>query len=92
MLTLFRNRITVIWALLVLATLVSFDSSRLGVGGENQTLAAAVIMIIAFAKVRFIGLDFMELRNSPLLLRLVFEVWVIAVCLAILAFYYLGLS
>lgn len=87
MLTLFRNRLTVIWALLVVATFVSFDGARFGTGDNAHAMATALIMVIAFLKVRYIGLEFMELRHAPLPLRLGFEFWSAAVCVAILALY-----
>jgi hypothetical protein len=92
MISIFRNRLTVIWVLLVLATLVSFDGARLGENEGAYFLATSVVFVIAFLKVRFIGLEFMELRHAPLLLRLGFEIWTVAVCVAILGFYWVGLA
>lgn len=79
--SIFWNRITAIWLLLFAATMLSWGSSY--VGGEYHSIAALVI-IIAFIKVRFIGLDFMELRYAPVPLRLIFEVWLVTICCAIL--------
>lgn len=68
--TLLRARSTVVWAALVVATLVSW-----AVGSEHGTgsLIAVVVLGVAMVKVRFVGLDFMELRHAPLLLRAAFE-------------------
>jgi hypothetical protein len=56
----------------VAATLISF-----AVGAEHGTgaLIVVVVLAIAAAKVRLVGLDFMELRNAPLLLRSIFEAY-----------------
>jgi hypothetical protein len=68
--TLLRARSTVVWAVLVIATLVSW-----AVGSDHGTgsLVAVVVLGVALIKVRFVGLDFMELRHAPLLLRAAFE-------------------
>ena len=67
---LLRARSTVVWAGLVIATLVSWV-----VGSDHRTgsLVALVVLAVAMIKVRFVGLDFMELRRAPLLLRAAFE-------------------
>jgi hypothetical protein len=60
----------VVWAVLVVATLLSW-----GVGSEHGTgsLIAVVVLGVATIKVRFVGLDFMELRHAPYPLRAAFE-------------------
>jgi hypothetical protein len=44
----------------------------------NRYVSSAVIAV-AFLKVRFVGLDFMELRESPAALRRAFELWLTVV-------------
>ena len=39
---------------------------------------------VAFVKVRLVGLDYMELRAAPVLLRYLFEAWILVVMLAII--------
>ena len=72
MTTLLRARSTWVWAVLVAATLVSW-----AVGAEHGTGSAIgiVVLLVALIKVRFVGLDFMELRNAPPMLRVTFEVY-----------------
>ena len=77
----FWNRITALWLLLFAATTLSWSSIY---AGEEYHPIAAMIIIIAFVKVRFIGLDFMELRHAPVPLRLAFEIWLVTICCAIL--------
>lgn len=66
--TLIRTPATPVWALLVAATILS-----LAVGGAHGT--TVLILAVAFVKVRFIGMYFMELREAPPLLRFGFEGW-----------------
>ena len=73
--TLFRARSTAVWAILVVATLVSWAvGSEHGIGSA----IALVVLGVAMIKVRFVGLDFMELRLAPLVLRAAFEFYCIA--------------
>jgi len=65
---LIRTPATPVWALLVAATVLS-----VAVGGAHGT--TVVVLAVAFVKVRFIGMYFMELREAPPLLRLAFEGW-----------------
>ena len=79
-LALLRNRVTLVWVALVLATIVSW---WLGTdhGLDDATAASVVILVIAMLKVRCVGLYFMDLRHAPTALRGVFE----AYCLGLLA-------
>jgi parvulin-like peptidyl-prolyl isomerase len=62
-LSLFRARPTVVWVVLVAATIVSW-----AVGSDHGPGSAVAVVVLAVAaiKVRFVGLDFMELCNAPL--------------------------
>jgi hypothetical protein len=81
------RRITAVWLVLVAATLLSWESAN---AGRAYRLAATAVLVIAFIKVRFVGLEFMELRNAPLPLRAIFEIWVALACLALLTLYWLS--
>jgi len=83
--SLLRARSTVVWAVLVVATLVSW-----AVGSEHGagSLIAIVVLGVAMAKVRFVGLDFMELRHAPLLLRAMFEFYCIALWCVLAGMYW----
>lgn len=82
----FRNAVTWVWLALMAATLLSWALGVRAPVGE-QALATAAVMVIAFVKVRFVGLYFMELRHAPSWLRLAFEAWVVIACAAVLALY-----
>ena len=81
---LFRTRTTFV-LLPIVATMVSwaFGQRRLhrsparGAGGVDT----------AFVKVRFVLLDFMELRHAPRAMRLAVEAWTVVVCSALCSLY-----
>jgi len=54
--------------------------------------AAAVTgtLLIAAMKVRFVILDFMELRHAPARVRVAFQGWIVAVVALILSFWFLA--
>ena len=80
---LLRTRTSVVWLVLILATLLTWS-----LGGRHHTpgpgsgnsLAGFGILLIAFIKIRFIGLYFMELRHAPVALRGVFEAYCVVTC------------
>lgn len=74
------NRINIVWLLLIAATLLSFESGFLG----NGHIVRALILILAFVKVLFVGREFMELRDAPLPLLWGFQIWAILVCGALI--------
>jgi len=83
---LLRSAITVVWLALIALTLTSW---WLGTEDAVGSIKAAniLILVVAFAKVRFVGLYFMELRNAPVPLRLIFEGWCVVVSTVVLLLY-----
>jgi hypothetical protein len=78
--TLLRTPASVVWLILVAATAFSWIlGTEHGLGSDAQQLASVAILAVAFIKVRFIGLYFMELRESPVALRGLFECYCAAV-------------
>lgn len=73
------SRITLVWFGLVAATAASWEMGH-GVGLNDLRNAGVAILVVAFVKVRFVILDFMEIRHAPVAARIVAEVWVVAVC------------
>ncbi len=85
-----QSRVTGIWVGLIVATMLSWQFGH-GFGfGEQSHYATAAILIITFVKIRFVFLDFMELRTAPLPLRIAFEVWAVSVCAILIGLYWLG--
>lgn len=71
-----RNRITLVWSVLVLVTVLSWI---VGAGQSEVSLRNVTVITIAMLKARFLALDFMEIRSAPLVLRLFVESWALAV-------------
>lgn len=84
-----ERRTTIAWGLLVLGTLITW---AMGVAGLTGPWVAVTILAIAFVKGRLVILDFMELRQAPLVWRLVLEGWLIVVSALILLAYWMSLK
>ncbi len=74
------GRVWAVWLALVLATLFSWWAAA-GRPFENTSaqLGAAIVIALGFGKVWLIGMHFMDLRQSPLLLRRIFNIWTMLV-------------
>jgi hypothetical protein len=84
-----KTRITAVWLALICATVLSWvlgTDHGLGSASDHRAASTAIISV-AFTKVRFVGLYFMELRDAPLALRGVFEGYCIVVFAAVLGMY-----
>ncbi len=85
--SLLRERATKVWlGLMVLTVLTTWVLSK-----ELVSPAATVTgtFVIAAVKVRFVMLDFMELRGAPVGVRMVFQGWSAVVTALILGFWFL---
>ncbi|MDT5401798.1 MAG: hypothetical protein QOH27_5540 [Mycobacterium sp.] len=84
--SLWRERITIVWLGLIVLTCVT----TWGLAKDLFSPAVAVvgIFLIAALKVRYVMLDFMELRDAPIPVRVAFEVWPAAVAAMILGFWF----
>ena len=82
--SLFRARSSIVWLGLVIVTLVSFT-----VGADHGIGSGVALWVLALAliKVRYVGMDFMELREAPLLLRGAFETYCLALWLVLAGMY-----
>lgn len=89
MIHLLRNRVTLVWFILVAATAASWEFGH-GVGFSDIRYASIAIIVIAFVKVRFVILDFMEIRHAPVPMRIVGEVWAVVVCSVLVLLYLHG--
>jgi len=78
-----------VWLVLVGATLASWS---LGAAHwlNGPRVATVAILLVAFFKVRLVGLHFMELRSAPVGLRLAFEIWAVVVCSVLVVLYLSG--
>lgn len=88
LLSLAQTKATAVWFGLTFATVVSW---LLGTGETNTAgddkLTGVVILLMAFVKIRFVGMYFMELRKAPIELRGLFEAYCLVVCSVVLGMY-----
>ena len=77
------------WLVLLIATSITWYLGEVGAAG---TLSIVAMLAIAFVKGRLVILDFMELREAPLMWRLLLEGWLILVSSLILLAYWISLK
>lgn len=76
MITLFFNRVTLIWLFLLAATFLSIGFGQ-GIGNTSQ--AGVWILAVSIIKARFVMFEFMELRHAPLVMRIVADCWCVLI-------------
>jgi caa(3)-type oxidase subunit IV len=86
---LLRTPATAAWAVLIVATVVTWTLGT-NHGFGNHTLASVVILLIAFIKVRLVGLYFMELRGAPTVLRWLFDAYCAVACTVVIGVFLLA--
>lgn len=67
-------RFILIWFAMCALTLASFWTGETNLRGS---LPAIAVIVVALIKVRFVILDFMEVRTAPIQLRLALEGWLV---------------
>lgn len=82
------RRATVLWATLIVATLLTWGMGASGATGKS---AIALLAVISFWKGAVIILDFMALRHAPLLWRALTLGWMVLVWAVIAIAYIKGL-
>lgn len=89
--SLVRSPVTIVWGVLIAATALSWMlGTDHGFASTEHSTASVVILLIAFIKVRFIGLWFMELRKAPLPLRGLFETYCAVVATLVIGLFLLA--
>ena len=84
--SLWRERITIVWlGLMVLTCVTTWGLSK---DLFSPAVAVVGIFVIAAIKVRYVMLDFMELRYAPKRVRVAFEAWPFGVAAMILGFWF----
>jgi Prokaryotic Cytochrome C oxidase subunit IV len=84
---LLKSPATAVWLFLIAATAVQWALGTDHALIDDTTATSLILLVVAFVKVRFIGLYFMELKNAPLTLRMIFEGWCLIVCGLSIGFY-----
>jgi uncharacterized membrane protein len=83
---LLRTRVTLVWLLLVAATVLSWEMGH-GAGFSNLRYASCAIIVVAFVKVRFVIQEFMEIRTAPRFMRAIADVWLLAITAVLVTLY-----
>lgn len=89
MIDLLKTRISLVWCLLIAITIASWGFGH-GGGFNDPRHAGVAVIVAAFVKVRFVLLDFMELRHGPPAMRWAVEVWAVAVCAGLAGLYWVA--
>ena len=89
MVNLLKNPAHRAWIVLIIATGITWYLGEVGAAG---TMAIVAMLVIAFIKGRLVILDFMELREAPLMWRVLLEGWLILVSSLILLAYWISLK
>ncbi|MBD5802339.1 hypothetical protein AZOA_17670 [Azoarcus sp. Aa7] len=82
-------RATVIWVVLIAATIVTWS---MGENGSSGPAVVGLLFAIAFGKGAMIILDYMALRRAPLMWPLLALGWMTLVCALIGIAYWKGLA
>jgi hypothetical protein len=86
-----QTKASVAWLVLVALTVTQWAiGTHSGVGGPHHVSASLVIFVVAVFKVRLVGIYFMELRDAPVALRGLFEIYCIALLAVLSTMYLLG--
>ena len=83
-----RQRATMVWLGLMMATVVT--TWGLSKDAFSPVVTVVGTFVIAAVKVRYVILDFMELRHAPRAARIAFEAWPVVVTVIILVFWFLS--
>jgi heme/copper-type cytochrome/quinol oxidase subunit 4 len=82
----FRERVTYVWlGVMALTCITTWGLSK---DLFSPAVAVVGIFLIAAVKVRYVMLDFMELRQAPVPVRVAFEAWPAGVAAIILSFWF----
>jgi len=81
------QRETLTWLILMLVTIVltyALDGGSRATAGLSSTTVNVLILLVAFVKVRIVAYEFMEIRFSPRLMRIVASAWIVITCAILL--------
>ena len=81
------NRETVAWLLLMLVTIIvtyALDGGTAGALDLPDATINALILVIAFIKVRIVAYEFMEIRLAPAVMKVATHAWIMGTCLVLL--------
>jgi cytochrome c oxidase subunit IV len=89
--TYIRNPLTIVWALLVTVTIVSWLTARDGGAAHvvNPTVTV-IVLLIAAVKTLLVMWHFMEVRHAPRWLKVTTSSWLVALVALLLGFYFVA--
>ena len=87
--SLLLSRTSLVWLLLVAATALSWQVGH-GVGFDDIRHAGIAILVVAFIKVRYVILEFMEIRGAPVFMRVIAETWVVVACTILVVLFFVA--
>jgi hypothetical protein len=89
----FNKRLLVVWVVLAAFTLTYLwiDHSA-GAATRPSVVVTSSVIVIALIKVRIIFREFMEVRQAPVLLCRLTDVWVLIIGLGLFGSYFVGLA
>ena len=84
--SIWRERSTTVW--LALMSLTALTTWGLSKDVFSPAVAVVGTFLIAGLKVRYVMVDFMELRFAPLAARVFFQAWIVAVIVLVLGLWF----
>lgn len=76
--------LTLTWLFLITATLLgSWLGKTETRAGTGASWLVGLVIVISFAKAWAVGIQFMQLRRAPLVLRFLFEGWIVVTAAAL---------
>ena len=85
------RRINGVWLVLVAATLITYGLGESGASGRMGMRATLLMFSLTLVKGYLIAQDYMGLRRSPLMWRLLILGWLLVVTVFIIGAYAVGL-
>jgi hypothetical protein len=79
-------RETCVWFAMIVITILSFELGH-GIGAHDIEASSLCTLALAFFKARLVLFEFMEIRFAPIVMRLIANVWVVIVWLALSGHY-----
>jgi cytochrome c oxidase subunit 4 len=86
-----RNRLTIVWAVLTVVTIVSWLTARdVGAAHIVSATVTVVVLLIAAVKTHLVLWHFMEVRRAPRWLKVTTVSWAVALFALLLGFYFVA--
>lgn len=78
-------RETLVWLVLAGLTFVAWlmGNKYDSLDPESYIYMTVAVLMLAFFKVRLVLMHFMEVREAPTVLRVVFDTWLLVTCIAV---------